>query len=1155
MKASETLDHRVRVARRYQRSIRVEADLADAAGIDGYVLSTTARDAIIRILDGIRRRPAMRAWSILGPYGTGKSSFATFLTMLLQHSGDVRYQAARLAFGQQWPGFEQQLQQSLEPAATGYATSVVTGQRAPLSSLVVRALAGTLRTFSFDFGELQQELDAAGSDAHEGRLSERVVAEFVSRTAKAACSVGLAGLVLVIDELGKILEWAAQDPARSDLFVLQEIAEVAARNDDAPVVVLTVLHQGYEAYAEALPETQRNEWRKVSGRFETITYIESMAHLTRLVAEAISITGTILPGQAVVASQSQKLVEHYRDASMPPVDVLNRCFPLSPVTALCIGPLFRRKFGQNERSLFAFLSSHEPMSLSNFLGDEDSDTTHLFTLDRLYDYVYANTGVRFGADAGERTWAATEQALSRLPGSAQKTDFALVKAVCILSVVGKSTRLRADATTLSIAINRPQADIDTSLQALCGRSIIVYRNYRDAYQLWDGSDTDVPALLMEAADRVRGDGRLGPRLQEALPPLPVVATRHAHETGTLRFLRARFISPSEVAGVGRASAGSGGDGELLYVVPDRPDELAGVLVSAREATRRRSNMQPVVFALPRNPDAVIEAVVQYFAVREALGAAQISDDPVARRELGERSVAAEDTVAQAIAESFGENRSGPMHWVHRGKDITISERPSKEISRIFGDVYHLTPKIRNELVNRREPSSVAAKARREVLERLVSDDTRHLEQLGITGHPPALSIYLSVLKSTGLHAEGDDGVWNLVKPTADPLKAVWTRIREYLESQPRGRASVADLLAMLELPPFGIRGGVAPILVVAFYLTHEEELFFYEDNSLVPRMTDDFPARIVRSPKSIELQFVGDGSNGVAVARALASDSERAGAGLILRVVRRIVREINGLSPFASTTQRLSERARRMRGAIRGARDPVDLLANEIPTALGGDSKLLEGTAEFQGLAARYNDAIAELRQADDDLLGHVSDMIGKLFGVAGDSEVVCQHVVARATAVSDTKSHVPQLRRFVTVCRGADAGSPEGRKLWLLNLAAAVVGKAPTNWSDDDVSSFDYGLHQLVRQFRGAEALGAESGDLAGVERPAYRLAVVDRSGAERSVVALGGDKDDSMVPQFERFFEEMGRTFGVDQHGVYAALSRYLVEQLSRESDTETP
>ena len=67
-----------------------------------------------------------------------------------------------------------------------------------------------------------------------------------------ARSEGFKGILLVLDELGKNLEFAAQHPESDDIFLLQRLAEEAARSGDQPFIIVVMLHQGVAAYAAGI---------------------------------------------------------------------------------------------------------------------------------------------------------------------------------------------------------------------------------------------------------------------------------------------------------------------------------------------------------------------------------------------------------------------------------------------------------------------------------------------------------------------------------------------------------------------------------------------------------------------------------------------------------------------------------------------------------------------------------------------------------------------------------------------------------------------------------------------------------------------------------------------------------------------------------------
>ena len=97
--------------------------------------------------------------------------------------------------------------------------------------------------------DIQKRLDAAenGVLPHASEITDL----FESATGQIRTEGGT-GLLLVVDELGKFLEYAAQNPVHDDLFVLQSLAEFAARSDQTPLLMLTILHQAFERYAQRL---------------------------------------------------------------------------------------------------------------------------------------------------------------------------------------------------------------------------------------------------------------------------------------------------------------------------------------------------------------------------------------------------------------------------------------------------------------------------------------------------------------------------------------------------------------------------------------------------------------------------------------------------------------------------------------------------------------------------------------------------------------------------------------------------------------------------------------------------------------------------------------------------------------------------------------
>jgi len=169
-----------------------------------------------------------------------------------------------------------------------------------------------------------------------------IVAELVRRAETAEHG----GVLLVLDEMGKLLEAAAS--AGEDIYVFQELAEAASRSQ-GKLVVVGVLHQAFDQYASRSGHSIQTEWAKVQGRFVDVPVIAGTDEVITLIGGAIQ-SQEVHGGSKAIAQVIAKTIQRRRPASPATLpEALDRCWPLHPVTAALLGPCSRRRFGQNER--------------------------------------------------------------------------------------------------------------------------------------------------------------------------------------------------------------------------------------------------------------------------------------------------------------------------------------------------------------------------------------------------------------------------------------------------------------------------------------------------------------------------------------------------------------------------------------------------------------------------------------------------------------------------------------------------------------------------------------------------------------------------------------------------------------------------------------
>jgi hypothetical protein len=316
------------------RSVHLERDFSDTASSLGYILTPLAADALSRICAGFRPDSTQRAFRISGDYGSGKSAFGLALARI--SASNTRALPKELhRFCQRFRVFPH----------------LATGDHEPLGATVFRALG-----------------------IKSSRGSKPTSDEVLSKVKKAiqqARTKGYKGTLLILDELGKNLEFAAQNPESDDIFLLQRLAEEAARSGDYPLIVVVMLHQGVAAYAASLDSTSRREWDKVAGRFEEIIYAQPLEQFVTLVAATLDVDLQALPrtiaGECTKAMVAAIRLGIYGSSATSSLGQFGpRIFPFHP-TVLPVLVRVIRKFGQNERSLFSFISANEPMGLQHHI--------------------------------------------------------------------------------------------------------------------------------------------------------------------------------------------------------------------------------------------------------------------------------------------------------------------------------------------------------------------------------------------------------------------------------------------------------------------------------------------------------------------------------------------------------------------------------------------------------------------------------------------------------------------------------------------------------------------------------------------------------------------------------------------------------------------
>jgi hypothetical protein len=1165
MSDSPTLDRLVVVSPRFARSVSLVRDAGRADALEGYILTPTGRDVLRRLTEALRDESPTRAWSLTGPYGSGKSAFALFGAQLLAGEERVRLETREFLAAADAQLSERLFRQGgpLPKKAGRLCPVLVTGSRQPLDKALASSLAASLRAVAqrgrppqvVERLERLAEQPGPGGTAIVGLFEE--ANKYLERFGNEA-----AGILLIVDELGKFLEYGATNPEQGDVFVLQELAEAAARSK-RPFLFITILHQAIDRYADHMSPGRRAEWAKVQGRFEDVAFEERSEQILRLLAHAIRHEGPE-PELRRLREQAQAFAQEaaalgLRSGSMPADELqgcLAACYPLHPLTALILGPLFRQ-LAQNERSLFAFLASSEPFGFQDFLRDH-TVKDGAYRLDCVYDYLMASLGPTIFAQHRGKLWAEVQSALDRLH-DATDLEIRLAKTVGLLQALGGACGVAASGITLRVAMKGTATDpeVDDAVRSLSQRSVIVFRRHTGSFALWEGSDVDIDDRLQAARQSVERDQNLAPFLTRQVPPQPLVARRHYFQTGTLRYFEAVYCDRADFQAdlfrSGVALEMEDADGRVLFCLPRDADDREAM----RGLIRTTAAERPIVAALPQDVFDLRELCHELVCLRwVAEHTPELESDRTARRELQARLAIAEQNLRSHLDWVFSPANPGCARYC-RGQAVSLAS--PRQLNHLLSDacdgVYSATPHWRNELINRRSLSSSAAAARRNLIEAMFERPDK--DGLGFQGNPPERSMYETLLKGSRLHRKQGSGFAFLPPdPKAEPaVRGLWKTIDGFLAETESARRSVEALFATLRLPPFGLKDGVLPVLLAAVLVHGHSEVALYEEGSFVPRPNAAVFERIFRSPQKFELQRFRIAGPRAEVFQKYAGLLTRAGGQPdLLGIVRPLVRVVKDLPDCVGKTRQISETAQGALRAVKEARQPDRLLFTDLPAACGFPGFEATGTVEAAQVDAYFatlRAAFAELQRAYPHLLAEIERLIVSAFGQEGPLAKARQEIEHAARYVLHVAVDA-KLKAFLM--RAADAATEDST--WLESIATLLAGKPPTHWDDQDRARFEVQLAATARTFEHFRVLAFE------MERSGAALLDGDPRLLRVSVTAPDADELERVVQvpaplqeradrarqQLLRVLEEEGL---LDQKDVSVAVLAQVLRELLAESD----
>ena len=1032
----------VKIAGRFLRSVRIDTDLDDENSLDGFICPQSSADVLMSMARHIEST-GQGAFTWTGPYGSGKSSLVIALAALVSGNLKLRKKASTL-FGSK---LTKAMHRAMPCGDNGWKILPVVARRDD-PVLVIGGAA---------------EQAGLCKKPKQGWTETTLLSRLLQEAQNAKDKTG--GLVLFIDEMGKFLEAAAGDG--SDIYILQQLAEAASRSDGR-LIIIGVLHQSFDEYASRLSRDVRDEWAKVQGRFVDLAVNIAGAEQIDLISRAILSDEPPKGFDKIASGVANRSMLKLSQKSDGLAKRLTQCWPLHPVVASLLGPVSRRRFGQNQRSIFGFLNSAELFGFQDFL--KQATRKSLFTPDLFWDYLRANLEPSIMASPDSHRWALAVDAIERCESNGGDTfRVKLLKTIAMIDLFKERSGLLPDYELLRICFPKtPAKELKKVLANLQSDSFVIFKKYQEAYAIFAGSDFDIETATRNALSAQPAVDYA--RLRDLIGLQPILAKRHYHETGALRWFDVDIVQSSNlVETVSNGTTQSGAIGRFLLAVPATRGSVEDTEKLCRKTARINDNGD-VIIGTSKSAVAINELARELSALEHVKdNHPELAGDAVARREVITRLGTVQALFETAVQQAFDSAiwyRKGQKPAQYRQHDL------NSLASQLANERYPQSPIIFNELLNRSKPSGTAVSAQKSLMRKMILNAGS--ERLGISGYPAEGGLYASVLEATGLYGETAKG-FKLCSPedlSADTanLKPLWGAASNYLEKNSDRPVNIGEVFDVWNSPPYGVKPGLMPILAIAFLITTKDTLAIYHDGLFQTSFSGLDVDYLVKNPETIQVRWMSmseEALNMLSGMGHLVRDHRSEEQELLtpIDVARGLVAIHDGLPDWTKRTNRLSANALRIREILKRAKDPNALIFDDLPDALSKD------VDSGQNVVERLGDGLNELVSAYPTMLDRLQGLMLEELQVPNVSEQSLLELHERLSNARNLAGDF-NLEAFVGRLSTFD-GSAERFE----SVASLAISKPPRTWVDPDLDRAAIEIADLSQRFLRAETFARVKG------------------------------------------------------------------------------
>ena len=920
-------------------------------------------------------------------------------------------------------------------------------------------------------------------------------------------------LLIVIDEFGKVLEHAAKNNPEQELYFLQKFAEfvnVPSRD----VLLLTTLHQNFGAYARNLTEIQKNEWTKVKGRFKEITFVEPVEQLLFLASKQLNDKQSETKCGNIESLYQLALETKFVSKAFS-CETAQQLYPLDSFSAFAVTSAIQR-YGQNERSLFSFLFACGSNSLAEFKAN--SNLT--YNLANVYDYIVFNFhSFLREANMDSMSWNSIQVSIERVEGigwdngEQMANAVQIVKSIGLLNLFGIASFMMdagqmAEYARLAMGVE----DAESIISKLQRFKIIRYAEYKKRLLLFEGTDVDLELEIQKAGSVVARPVAFIDDLRQFVSNRISPVKAHYYHKGTPRYFEYEIRENAvDMTPMGDT------DGFIELIFSAEKNALESVKAISTDTEHA------VIYAYFNNTEEIIDHLYNIKKYEYILSKVLIDKeaDRVAYSEIQKLKEYEEALLNKSIIDNLFAYKNR-VTWVFKGERRKVSSHKdfNRLLSEVCDEIYSETPVMLNELFNRHKLSGAISTARRNYLNALVEHYNE--EDLGFEKDkfPPEKTIYYSLLKNTGLHTK--NGFTDA--PTNEGFMTVWNESVRFLKSTIGKQRKISELIKILSAQPFKLKQGFLDFWIPTFLFIKRQDFALYDVNSgaYIPNVDMLFFDLLQKHPADYAIKaFEVDGVriDFFNQYRSLVNLGEEFNITTqsFIETIKPFLFFYKNLNDYTKHTRKFTHKSTmRFRDVLATAKDPEKAFFEDLPDALGFAKKLKQNAdiAEYGNVIMK---AIRELRSCYTQLIDRIeSRLVDGLDLSTADYNEYLPEIKQRLSNVKLTLLTAKQKEFYNHVMTEYD-----NRTLWYQSICYPILDHKLESLRDEEEDKL---ADDLIYLFRGCEKYADISKKTVADNDVAYSFDMVSNTGANvRTQTYVLPEKDKKRVSELEQKINRM--------------------------------